>query len=74
VNNPESDFERAVKHHPDWKSLWARTKEEADEAHIEPEMLVEAYNEAWNAGSQAGEQRARREADEANYTGRGFSG
>jgi hypothetical protein len=37
-------------------------------------MLVEAYNEAWNAGSQAGEQRARREADEANYTGRGFSG
>ncbi len=70
-NTAADDFENARNHHPDWKSLWARTDPAADEAHLEPELVREAFEDAWNAGYAAGERAGyRQELEGGNYEGR----
>lgn len=62
----DADLEKVVKSNPAWIKLWARTKltpepgagSVADSIRgamsLDPNLLREAYREAWEAGRQAG--------------------
>ena len=60
-NTSEGDLKQAAKRNPSWMELWARSGG-PPAAHLDPELLREAYNEAWNAGFAAGERAGYRQA------------